>query len=386
MKNILVKRGLGAGFVLLMVVAVVVLGGAWARATEVGNCGEVEITEIFTNFRDDQSEQFVEFHNPTAGPVSLVGCVARTRFSNRVLEVRFGNVVILPGEYQAYSLESLGLQLAKSPTIDRVFELVGGDAVWEAYGVSEAHITTGGEGEGWSSAAVVDRVDLPNSRIGRSWALVNGEWVTATPTPSADNRTAPEFQTSSNTTGGTDPNSETGTASTVPELGSVIPEVLPPVEHGLDGDSSGGESGLADCGPGRYRNPETNRCRNIPTEPEVKPCAEGYERNPETNRCRRIREQTSVDFGIPDAGSTGGSSASAVGTAVANIGETIIDAMDVIFRDEYGYLQGWRVALAVVLAVLVVGAGICWVSREKLAKTPIGEKVLELYAKKIKKY
>ncbi len=41
-----------------------------------------------------------------------------------------------------------------------------------------------------------------------------------------------------------------------------------------------------DCGPGKERNPETNRCRSIPTIATVSPCKEGQERNPATNRCR----------------------------------------------------------------------------------------------------
>ena len=75
------------------------------------------------------------------------------------------------------------------------------------------------------------------------------------------------------------------------------------------------ETGLADCDPGEYRSTETNRCRKVslataslapcdvgqersPTtnrcrkiqssSDEVKPCKDGYERNAETNRCRKV--------------------------------------------------------------------------------------------------
>ena len=49
-------------------------------------------------------------------------------------------------------------------------------------------------------------------------------------------------------------------------------------------------SALEDCGPGRERNPETNRCRTIVTAESstLTPCGPGQERNPETNRCRSI--------------------------------------------------------------------------------------------------
>jgi hypothetical protein len=42
------------------------------------------------------------------------------------------------------------------------------------------------------------------------------------------------------------------------------------------------------CGEGQERNPATNRCRSIASAvAELLPCDEGYERNPATNRCRK---------------------------------------------------------------------------------------------------
>lgn len=46
---------------------------------------------------------------------------------------------------------------------------------------------------------------------------------------------------------------------------------------------------LAACPVGKYRNPDTNRCRNIEADSsELSPCDIGESRNPETNRCRKI--------------------------------------------------------------------------------------------------
>jgi len=46
---------------------------------------------------------------------------------------------------------------------------------------------------------------------------------------------------------------------------------------------------LAPCGPGETRNPETNRCRKIATTSTgLSPCQTGYQRNPDTNRCRKV--------------------------------------------------------------------------------------------------
>lgn len=60
----------------------------------------------------------------------------------------------------------------------------------------------------------------------------------------------------------------------------------PPTASELVSDIS---AGLADCGPGRERNPETNRCRNtISAARSLTPCKPGQERNPDTNRCRSV--------------------------------------------------------------------------------------------------
>lgn len=65
------------------------------------------------------------------------------------------------------------------------------------------------------------------------------------------------------------------------------------VTEEVPGRGSGSE--LADCGPGKFRNPETNRCKNIESsESNLTPCNEGQERNPETNRCRKIASTAST--------------------------------------------------------------------------------------------
>lgn len=58
--------------------------------------------------------------------------------------------------------------------------------------------------------------------------------------------------------------------------------------------ASASASTLTPCKEGQERNPATNRCRSIASAvAELLPCDEGYERNPATNRCRKIRD-TSV--------------------------------------------------------------------------------------------
>lgn len=53
---------------------------------------------------------------------------------------------------------------------------------------------------------------------------------------------------------------------------------------------------LAVCDEGSERNPETNRCRKVATlaSATVTPCDIGQERNPETNRCRKVGADTTT--------------------------------------------------------------------------------------------
>jgi hypothetical protein len=396
--------------------------------TEVADCAEFEITEVFTNYKNDQSEQFVEFLNPTAETLSLQGCVVRTKYSNKVLEAVFGEVSVGAGEYRAYSLQSLGLRVAKAPKLERVMELWDGLEVVDGDGGGAEN--SGGEGAENSGGAMVLAVELaglPKSSAGKAWALVDGEWVNATPTPSADNLTAPEFievepEVENEPLIDSEPVAEQKTealkvvAEPEPVVAAEVgPEVGPEVEPKIVSEIASGvgdvvvdeaaenkeepeQKQYADCGEGRYRNPETNRCKKVETEaaktltpcavgyernPETNrckkvavasglvPCAEGYERNPETNRCRKVRENTGVaaGFGVPDSGGDG----SEVGGDAAGV----LGAVGAVFQGDDGQIQGWRVVLAAV-GVLVVLAVICWVLREKLRKIAIFARVFDV--------
>ena len=54
------------------------------------------------------------------------------------------------------------------------------------------------------------------------------------------------------------------------------------------------ENDLRSCEPGQIRNPETNRCRSVSSADNLVPCKPGQERNPETNRCRSIVDTASA--------------------------------------------------------------------------------------------
>lgn len=58
---------------------------------------------------------------------------------------------------------------------------------------------------------------------------------------------------------------------------------------------------LTACDPGQERNPETNRCRKVSSaETTVKPCDPGQERNPETGRCRKVAGASTGTMGNGD--------------------------------------------------------------------------------------
>lgn len=64
---------------------------------------------------------------------------------------------------------------------------------------------------------------------------------------------------------------------------------------------------LTPCAPDQERNLATNRCRKITAaSTELKPCASGQERNPETNRCRKILAAASTPAQLADQQASGG--------------------------------------------------------------------------------
>ncbi len=62
------------------------------------------------------------------------------------------------------------------------------------------------------------------------------------------------------------------------------------VESSIAKVDSGPATVLQPCPLGKYRNPETNRCKNIEPAGTLEPCKSGQVRNPETNRCRSVSD------------------------------------------------------------------------------------------------
>ena len=95
-----------------------------------------------------------------------------------------------------------------------------------------------------------DIVNYPALKDDQAYALIGGSWqISSLATPDSENR---------------------------------LPAAVPDAEEII--------TGLAPCPAGKFRNPETNRCKSIAAAEASKltPCAPGKMRNPETNRCRSI--------------------------------------------------------------------------------------------------
>ncbi len=131
-----------------------------------------------------------------------------------------------------------------------------------------------------------------------AWALINNEWQYSNqPTPSAENKTSsqiPEIvgdEEIQPCPEGKYRNPDTGRCR---NLATLVSELLP-CSEGQERNPATNRcrstvtNNLVACKEGQERNPETNRCRNILTaSAQLTPCKEGEERNPETNRCRKI--------------------------------------------------------------------------------------------------
>lgn len=153
-----------------------------------------------------------------------------------------------------------------------------------------------------------ESVTYPAVDEGASWALIGGEWQqTAVPTPGKVNilATAPPraahggkgeaVEESKPCAPGKFRNPETNRCKTIV---SASPGLTPcksgqtrnPETHRCRAAGTTASTTLTPCSPGQERNPATNRCRKIAaaTSATLKPCAAGQERNPETNRCRKV--------------------------------------------------------------------------------------------------
>ena len=135
-----------------------------------------------------------------------------------------------------------------------------------------------------------------------AWALIGSTWqATDRPTPGEENIPMTPVVDSSDEleSSGLDPcpvgkfrNPETNRCKNI----AILADALIPCNPGQVRNTETNRcrsvmlasSTLASCKPGQERNPATNRCRKVlAAKTALKPCDDGEERNPETNRCRK---------------------------------------------------------------------------------------------------
>lgn len=201
---------------------------------------------------------YIKLYNPTTLPADLSDYALRTDSSSasRTSSNTFllDGIVIQPGEY---------LPIWRTDAGGRISLTNSGGYVWleDAYGLKTYEPTT----TSYPSAG--------SGQQGYAWAEEpDGEWAwTSAPAPLSVN--------------------------VFPVVASVHVEVLAECPAGKYRNPETNRcrtieeavNALATCPEGQYRNPETNRCKASGTlaAASLVPCKEGQERNPATNRCRK---------------------------------------------------------------------------------------------------
>ncbi len=265
-----------------------------------GNCAVIAplinasllVTELLPNpHASDTNQEFIEIYNPNDYPVSLVGYTFFTGM-NYDDEHHFPeDLEISPHQYLVFYNNDISFTLVNTSSRIKLVAPAGNI-------VSE----TGGYQE---------------PKEGMSWSLIDGQWqMTEKPTPEAPNElviTVDEDAGASPTTtsslapcpAGKFRNPETNRCKNSESTSSLLTPCASDQERnpatnrcrkiGATADT------LAPCKVGQERNPETNRCRKISTNTSsLAPCQVGYERNPETNRCRKA-SVTNSTLGAPAA-------------------------------------------------------------------------------------
>ncbi len=220
------------------------------------------ITEIKPNApSSDTGQEFIELYNPNSFDVNLKGYKIQVG-PNYTKQFEFSDGIIKAGKFRVFSDTITGIVLPNST------------------GVSLRLITPAGE-------TVSQTAVYANAGDDVSWALVNDQWIyTNQQTPETLNQPYLE-----------------------PTVDEVINEttVYAPCTAGKYRSPETNRcrsietatSVLTACKADEFRNPETNRCKKIAAVSTLADCPVGQERNPETNRCRKVSVLAASTNDIP---------------------------------------------------------------------------------------
>lgn len=241
---------------------------------------------------------YIKIHNPTEFPVDL--SLFRLRSDSGGQKPTASNTIELTGSLEAGTYTTIGMR-----SIDDVLSLTNsGGYVWfeDKYGVA-------------SFEPMVFYADASaTTKKGLSWALddLSGEWKWMQPAPNTTNYWPPEvvpvISTDTNVLDdcgpGRERNPATNRCRSIVSATTTLQPCAPGQERNPETNRCRSVAStmttLVPCGPGQERNPETNRCRSVlSATTTLQPCAPGQERNPETNRCRKIPVASTAAASLP---------------------------------------------------------------------------------------
>jgi hypothetical protein len=219
------------------------------------------ITEILPNaISSDTGKEFIEIYNPNSWSINLAGYSIQLG-PGFTKQFVLSNGTIGPNQYIVFSDNESKLVLPNSN------------------GVQLRLVTPAG-------TIVSETPVYNNAPDNSSWVLYEDQWIYSNqPSPNSTNLPYVE--------------------SAQDEEVNVTTVLAPcPVGKYRNPDTNRcrtietAVSTLTSCNEDEYRNPETNRCRKLATSAVLAACAAGQERNPETNRCRNISTLASVDTAL----------------------------------------------------------------------------------------
>jgi len=249
----------------------------------------IKIVEIYPYASDcsphDESVlcgDYVKLYNPTTSAITLDDYTLRTDSGSAkrtsTNTVTLDGIIIGPGAYHTVWLTDGDERLSLTNS---------GGYVWfeDKYGLEDYELTT------------VKYESAGSSEQGYSWMKDDNEsWTwTMTPQPTGVNvlSVLQETEQIAECSVGKYRNPETNRCRSIEEAVNALAvcaegQYRSPETNRCRLTTSTTGVTLTPCKEGQERNPATNRCRSIASAlAELLPCDEGYERNPATNRCRK---------------------------------------------------------------------------------------------------
>ena len=212
----------------------------------VSQCKGLEFSEVLSYYESYQSEQFIEFYNPTSEQILLDGC--SIRYKNKSYSL--SGITMAEGYFVRYLTD---FALTKNPTSENQLELIDTDGT-----IVDQLIIYNGQKKATSIA------HFGYNQEGKE------QWLqTYLPTPGEANN----YQKYRTCTDNKVINEETGNC--------VKATII--------------EDPVKICPAGKYLNPLTGRCKSYENT-TTKTCPAGYELNPTTNRCKKIVSNTGADY------------------------------------------------------------------------------------------